>query len=160
MCWNWGRIVRLVQRDSERLSPKCCVAWGAQYDWGETQRGRRDNPNSALPVPHYWDHVGWVFGAKGIDAIVEASAKISLRGILDRIQCPILVLHGENDRQIPLDFARRVVAECVNSPRAELEVMKLADGGAEHCGIDNVAPTRERMADWIAETLGGRVGVA
>ncbi len=137
----------------------CAVAWGAQYDWGETQRGRRDNPKSALPVPHYWDHVGWVFGAKGIDAIVEASAKISLRGILDRIRCPILVLHGENDRQIPLDFARRVVAECVNSPRAELEVMKLADGGAEHCGIDNAAPTRELMADWIAETLKGRVTI-
>lgn len=137
----------------------CAVAWGAQYDWGETQRARAANKNSSLPVPHYWDHVGWVFGVDGhdIDGIVEASSKISLRGILDRIRCPILVVHGENDRQIPLDFARRVVAECVNSPKAELHVQKIADGGAEHCGIDNVAPTREVMADWIAETLGGRL---
>lgn len=139
----------------------CAVAWGAQYDWGETQRSRAANKNSSLPVPHYWDHVGWVFGVDGhdLDAIVEASSKISLRGILDRIRCPILVVHGENDRQIPLDFAKRVVAECVNSRKAELYVQKLADGGAEHCGIDNLAPSREVMADWIAETLGGRLSV-
>ena len=139
----------------------CAVAWGAQYDWGDTQRMRAANKNASLPVPHYWDHVGWVFGIDGhdIDAIVAASSKISLHGILDRITCPIIVIHGENDRQIPLAYAQRVVAECVNSKKAELHIMKLADGGAEHCGIDNVAPTREVMADWIAETLGGRLGV-
>ena len=135
-----------------------CVAWGAQYDWGETQRARAANKNSSLPVPHYWDHVGWVFGVKGMEDIIAASSKISLRGILDRIRCPIIVIHGENDRQIPLAFAKRVVAECVNSPRAELHVQTLANGGAEHCGIDNVALTREVMTDWIAEVLGGRLG--
>jgi len=136
----------------------CCVAWGAQYDWGAIQRARRENPNSSLPVPHYWDHVGWVFGAKTIDEILAVSSKINLNGILDRVRCPILVVHGENDRQIPLAAAQRVIAECVNSPRRELFVHTLADGGAEHCGIDNVALTREQMSDWVAETLGGRTG--
>ena len=136
----------------------CCVAWGAQYDWGETQRARAADKGSSLPVPHYWDHVGWVFGVKTVDEIIAASSKITLRGILDRIRCPILVIHGENDRQIPLAFAQRVVAECTNSRRADLHVQKLADGGAEHCGIDNVAPTRELMSDWIAEALGGQLG--
>jgi dienelactone hydrolase len=136
----------------------CAVAWGAQYDWGDTQRMRASNKNASLPVPHYWDHVAWVFGVEGMPAILEASGKISLHGILDRITCPIIVIHGENDRQIPLAYAERVVKECVNAKRAELLVMKLADGGAEHCGIDNVALTREVMSDWIAEALGGRTG--
>jgi len=35
-------------------------------------------------------------------------------------------------------------------------VLTLADGGAEHCGVDNVAPTRELISDWIAEVLGGK----
>jgi hypothetical protein len=48
-----------------------------------------------------------------------------------------------------------LVADCVSSSKAELYVQTLADGGAEHCGIDNVALTREVMTDWIAETLGG-----
>ena len=94
-----------------------------------------------------------------VESIIAASGKISVHGILDRIRCPIVVIHGENDRQIPLAYARRVVAECVNSARAELHVQALADGGAEHCGIDNVALTREFMSDWIAETLGGRLAV-
>jgi fermentation-respiration switch protein FrsA (DUF1100 family) len=131
----------------------CCVAWGAQYDWGATQRSRLQDKSSSLPVPHYWDHVRWVFGVETEDDILKVSEKISLRGLLDRIRCPILVAHGENDRQIPLDFARRVVSECVNSPRAELFIHTLADGGAEHCSIDNIPMTREAISDWVAETL-------
>jgi dienelactone hydrolase len=138
----------------------CCVAWGAQYDWGATQRARLTDPNSSLPVPHYWDHVRWVFGVNTNEEIITASEKISLRGILDRIRCPILVAHGENDRQIPLDFAKRVVAECVNSPKAELVVHTLADGGAEHCSIDNIPLTRETISDWVSETLAANRGRA
>lgn len=131
----------------------CCVAWGAQYDWGATQRKRWEDKESALPVPHYWEHVRWVFGLDTIEQVIDVSSKISLRGILDRIRCPILVAHGENDRQIPLDFARRVIAECKNSAKAELFVHTLADGGAEHCSIDNIPLTRELISDWVAETL-------
>ncbi len=131
----------------------CCVAWGAQYDWGVVQRARAQDAASSLPVPHYWDHVGWVFGVQGMDAILDVSSKISLVGILDRIRCPILVVHGENDRQIPLANARRVIEECVNSPKRELYIHTLADGGAEHCSIDNVPLTCEVISDWVAETL-------
>lgn len=134
---------------------KCCVAWGANYDWGETQRRRYEAKEQRLPVPHYWEHVGWVFGKSSIEEVLEVSAKLSLNGLLQRIRCPILVVHGENDRQIPLSQAERLVAECVGSPKAELYVHSLADGGAEHCGMDNVALTREVMTDWIAEALGG-----
>ena len=131
----------------------CCVAWGAQYDWGALQRKRLEDVNSSLPVPHYWEHVRWVFGVQSDEEFLEASAGISLHGILDRIECPILVAHGENDRQIPIETAWRVVAECVNSSKVELHVHTLADGGAEHCSIDNIPLTREVIADWVSETL-------
>jgi dienelactone hydrolase len=134
---------------------KCCVAWGANYDWGETQRRRYEAKEQRLPVPHYWDHVAWVFGKSSVEEVIDVSAKLSLKGILHQIKCPILVVHGENDRQIPLSQAKQLVADCVSSPKAELYVHTVADGGAEHCGIDNVALTREVMTDWIAETLGG-----
>jgi dienelactone hydrolase len=134
----------------------CAVAWGAQYDWGVIQRGRANDPASSLPVPHYWDHVGWVFGVQGMDEIMRVSSQISLVGILDRIRCPILVAHGENDRQIPLSAAQRVIDECVNSPRRELYVHRLVDGGAEHCSIDNAPLTCEAISDWVAEVLGAQ----
>ncbi len=134
---------------------KCCVAWGANYDWGETQRRRYEAKEQRLPVPHYWDHVAWVFGKKSTEEVIAVSEKLSLKGILDKITCPILVVHGENDRQIPLSQAKQLIADCVSSPKAELHVQTLADGGAEHCGVDNVALTRETICDWVAEVLGG-----
>ena len=134
----------------------CAVAWGANYNWGATQRRRYESGEQSLPVPHYWDHVGWVFGKNGVEEILEESAKLNLSGVLHQILCPILVVHGENDRQIKLEQAQQTVAECTSSPKAELYVHKLADGGAEHCSVDNVRLTIEVMSDWIAETLGGR----
>lgn len=139
---------------------KCCAAWGANYDWGAIQRKRFEDRNSSLPVPHYWDHVAWVFGKNSVEEVMEVSHKITLRGILDRIRCPILVAHGENDRQIPLSTAHQTLAECVNSPKRDLIVHTLADGGAEHCSIDNVPLTREAISDWVADTLGGHTAGA
>jgi dienelactone hydrolase len=136
----------------------CCVAWGANYNWGATQRRRHESGEQSLPVPHYWDHVGWVFGKQTVEEILEASAKLNLEGILHRIKCPILVVHGENDRQITLAQAQQTVDECTSSPKAELYVHRVADGGAEHCSVDNVMLTVEVISDWVAETLGGRTG--
>ena len=149
------RPVRFIRAAAFEPRFKCAVAWGANYDWGETQRRRYEAKEQRLPVPHYWDHVAWVFGKSSIEEVLEVSAKLSLKGILDRIKCPILCIHGENDRQISLNQARQLIADCVSSPKAELHVQTLADGGAEHCGVDNVAPTREFICDWIAEALGG-----
>lgn len=136
----------------------CAVAWGANYNWGATQQRRYESGEQSLPVPHYWDHVGWVFGKDTVEEILEESAKLTLEGVLHQIQCPILVVHGENDRQITLAQAEQTVAECTSSPKAELHVHRLADGGAEHCSVDNVRLTVEVISDWIAETLGGRTG--
>jgi dienelactone hydrolase len=135
---------------------QCAVAWGANYDWGETQRRRYEAKEQRLPVPHYWDHVAWVFGKSSVEEVIAVSEKLSLKGILHQIKCPILCVHGENDRQIPLSQAKQLIADCTSSPKAELHVQTLADGGAEHCGVDNVAPTREFICDWIAEALGGK----
>jgi dipeptidyl aminopeptidase/acylaminoacyl peptidase len=132
---------------------RCCVSWGAIYDWGATQRYRYESQDPRLPVPHYWDHVMWVFGQKNIEAMLATADRMTLEGILHQIRCPILVTHGENDRQIRLEQAKRLVAECVNSPKAELFVHTLQDGGAEHCSVDNVQMGIDTIADWVMETM-------
>ena len=38
-----------------------CVAWGANHNWGAVQR-RRMEREGERPVPHYWEHVLWVWG--------------------------------------------------------------------------------------------------
>ena len=133
---------------------KCCVAWGAIYDYGQTVADRVGG-HGEPSVPGYVEHINWVFGKKTIEETMEVVKQMTLKGVAEKITCPLLVIHGENDRQVPLWHAEQTVAEAVNSPDAELKVNRLADGGAEHCGADNSTIVVDYMTDWVADRLRG-----
>jgi len=81
---------------------------------------------------------------------------MNLNGHMDRIKVPFLVTHGENDRQISVDYAYQAYDQLINSPRRELKIFTAREGGIEHVGADNMSFGRDYIADWFAETLGGR----
>ena len=130
------------------------ACWGANHNWAEVQekRLRREVEN---PVPHYWDHVMWAFGAADMDDFHRRSAHMNLTGHMDRIKVPFLVTHGANDRQISVDYAHQAYQQLVNSSRRELKIFTEREGGVEHVGADNMSYGRDYIADWFAETLGG-----
>jgi dienelactone hydrolase len=130
------------------------ACWGANHNWAEVQqkRLRREGEN---PVPHYWAHVMWVFGASDMVDFHAKTADMNLNGHMDRIKVPFLVTHGENDRQISVEYAHQAYAQLTNSPKAELKIFTSREGGVEHVGADNMAFGRDYIADWFAETLGG-----
>ncbi|WP_257224673.1 S9 family peptidase [Acinetobacter sp. YH12108] len=82
----------------------CGAVWGANHDWRAVQQARlkREGEN---PVPHYWKHVEWVFGATDLDDFFKKAENMHLNGVVEKIKVPFLVTHGENDRQIPLKYA-------------------------------------------------------
>lgn len=131
------------------------AAWGANHNWHEVQykRMQREGEN---PVPHYWGHVFWVFGAKDMDDFLEKTKDMNLNGHMDRIKVPFLVTHGVEDRQISPDYANQTYDQLVNSPRRELKWFTPREGGVEHVGADNHAFAIDYIADWFAETLGGK----
>lgn len=131
------------------------AVWGANHNWAEVQQKRlkREGEN---PVPHYWAHVMWAFGAKDMKDFHAKSAAMTLNGVMERIRVPFLVTHGEKDRQIALDYAHQAHDQLTNSPRRELKVFTAREGGVEHVGADNMSYGRDYIADWFAETLGGR----
>ena len=133
----------------------CGFVWGANHDWGAVQEARRRNEGER-PVPHYWKHVCWVWGAPDLDAFMALCPRINLDGEVEKIRVPFLVTHGANDRQIPPSYAHRTYEQLVNSPRRELKVFTEREGGVEHVGADNMSFGRDFIADWVAETLGGR----
>lgn len=134
---------------------KACVAWGGNYDWGAVQRMRFENSRAGKPIPHFWDHLQWALGQNSVEDALAFADQINLRGILHQITCPILITHGENDRQIPLKYAQLTYDECINSPKRELKIHTREEVAAEHCSVDNGPLVVDYMADWIAETLGG-----
>lgn len=134
----------------------CGAVWGANHDWHEVQykRLQREGEN---PVPHYWNHVQWVFGAKDRDEFFQKAKGMTLDGVLDRIRVPFLVTHGARDRQIAVEYAHHTYEQLINSPKRELKIFTEREGGVEHVGADNMSFARDYIADWLAEVLGGSV---
>jgi fermentation-respiration switch protein FrsA (DUF1100 family) len=79
---------------------------------------------------------------------------MTLDKIIDKVTCPLLVMHGENDRQVPLSYAEKTVQAASNSLSRKLKVFTKAEGGAEHCQVDNGSLAVDYAADWVAEALG------
>ena len=136
----------------------CGVVWGANHDWRDVQKKRLQKEGS-FPVPHYWQHVQWVWGAKDMDDFMRIAEHVHLDGVVERITVPFLVTHGEKDAQIPLHWAQRTYEQLINSPRRELKVFTDREGGVQHSSFDNSANAGAYIADWVAETLGGRVAL-
>ena len=129
--------------------------WGANHNWHEVQIGRLASEGEN-PVPHYWNHVYWVFGATDKDDFFEKIAGMNMNGHMDRIRMPFLITHGEGDRQISVKYAHQAFEQLTNSTRPELKIFTSREGGVEHVGADNMSFGRDYIADWFSDTLGGR----
>ncbi|HEU5348915.1 MAG TPA: alpha/beta hydrolase, partial [Ktedonobacterales bacterium] len=112
-----------------------CVAWGAEYDYSEVWAGRPDNHPL---VPH-------LMGTLGVQTISEARRILddfNLRGVAARIECPLLILHGEDDSHVPLSHAHRTYDEARGVK--ELKIFPAGRPGSIHCQWD--APNRAHAA--------------
>jgi hypothetical protein len=130
------------------------VVWGANHNWGEMQK-RRLAREGERPVPHYWEHVRWVWGATDMDEFMSIAENVHLNGVMERIQVPFLVTHGQADRQIPLEYAHQSFDQLTNSSDRELKIFTPREGGIHHSSLDNTANAGAFIADWVAERLGG-----
>ncbi|WP_435156705.1 alpha/beta hydrolase family protein [Amycolatopsis sacchari] len=128
------------------------VAWGANHNWGAVQR-RRIEREGERPVPHYWEHVLWVWGHDDLEKFLDFADGVHLDGVVEKITVPFLICHGENDRQIPLAYAHRSYEQAVNSPNRQLRIFGGDEGATEHIGLDHLPHVSTYIADWVADTL-------
>jgi len=92
---------------------------------------------------------GYVFYTKSRDEAdaFEKAKTLTLRGILDRVTCPLLVIHGAKDRLFPPEQAERIAREAPNA------TLLMYPDGNHVC--NNIAyKYRPAMADWMRERLG------
>lgn len=129
-----------------------CVAWGANHNWGAVQR-RRLEREGERPVPHYWEHVLWVWGHTDLQEFISFADDVHLDGVVENITVPFLIAHGANDRQIPLEYAHRSYEQAVNTPKRELRVFTPEEGATEHIGLDHLPHVSTFIADWVSDTF-------
>ena len=75
-----------------------------------------------------------------------------LDGIVQKMTCPFLLLHGAGDEQIPIEIAEKLY-EAVGSKQKALKVFTREEGGFHHCQVDDATIGVHYMWDWISDIL-------
>jgi 2,6-dihydroxypseudooxynicotine hydrolase len=117
---------------------KACIALAGPYHWADE-----------------WDHLPEVTReafrvrsrAADLDDAREKAAELSLKGVAERITCPLLVIFGKQDRLIGYQAAERLAAEA-SGPTT---LWMIEDGN--HGATNRAYRFRPQSADWLADTL-------
>ena len=132
----------------------CCVAWGAQWDYQKIWRDRFDRlaraETPSLSVAS--QHIQWVLNAGSQDDALRRLEPFKLDGVVQKITCPFLMLHGEGDEQIPLPEAR-MCFDAVGSKHKTFKLFTRDEGGYHHCQIDNQSICSAYMWDRLEQVL-------
>jgi dienelactone hydrolase len=131
---------------------KACVAWGAFHDLaGVVQNlaktGARSAPSFQAP---------WVFGVTDADDPATQAAvvpRFNLDGVVEKIEGAVLVVHGEDDRQVPVEQARRTYEQATSARTRELKIYPRGDWGDQHSQVDDPTLAVDYISDWLAEQL-------
>ena len=128
-----------------------CICFGAMhwnvYDFvvGHAPKDPRQTSGSTFQFR-------WVVGAPDNATALEWAKKFTLEGVADKVTCPILILHGESDRVVPLAEAHKLY-ERVGSKNKTLRIFTEAEGGAEHCQVDNRQLGVDFIGDWLLKNM-------
>ena len=130
---------------------KACVAWGAIWDYHATWSRRiKAAFHSQLPVPG--QHLTWSFNVKTQEQALEKLEGFRLDGVVQKMKCPFLLVHGVDDQQIPMKEARALF-RAVGSKDKTFRAFQGTDGGAQHCHLDYLSPVVQYMGDWLRDKL-------
>jgi dienelactone hydrolase len=138
------------------LEPRfaCCIAWGAQWDYHAIWKKRLEDLATgkvlSLSVPP--EHLQWVLGVDSQGAALKVLEGFRLDGIVQKMKCPFLLLHGEGDEQISLSLAHTLF-DAVGSREKTLRVFTREEGGFHHCQVDNITIGVHAMWDWVGDVL-------
>jgi alpha-beta hydrolase superfamily lysophospholipase len=130
-----------------------CVAWGPHFDyhavwqkrWEAMKKDRTSVASSHFQLP-------WVLGVEDMETAMEKLKKFTLAGVAERIQCPMLICWGTQDKLTPRSVADQLHA-AVGSKDKTLKIFDEDEGGAEHCQVDNRQVGTDYIADWLTARL-------
>jgi fermentation-respiration switch protein FrsA (DUF1100 family) len=72
-----------------------------------------------------------------------------LKGVVENISCPLLVVHGKDDHLVPAWHAQRTHDEARTDKR--LILYERGAPGAIHCSYDGFPYTIPALLDWLGD---------
>lgn len=131
-----GYIAPRAAAFDERI--KACVVWGAYFDMYENIEPRAVDLNEAFKE---------MMMIEDDQQFAQEARKYSLDGIVEKIKCPLLIVHGAADPMTPAWNAERTYeqAKCEKT----LKMFKLGEPGAGHCTHDAPSIVFPMIYDWL-----------
>ena len=135
----------------------CCISWGPEWDYHTKwkQRLERIERGEVLSLSVPWQHLLWVFDVKTKEEAFKKLEGFKLDGVIQKMRCPYLLVHGEGDQQAPFAHVQNMMA-AAGSQRKELKIFTREEGGYHHCQVDNISIGSAFMWDWVADVLDAR----
>lgn len=128
-----------------------CIAWGAIWDYYGTWKKRIDsNFKTSLSVPGH--HINWILGVNSLDEALKKLEPYRLDGVVQKMRCPFLIVHGAEDEQISLADAQALY-NASGSKDKTLRVFTAEEGGSQHCQRDYLTLGVATMWDWFEDKL-------
>lgn len=128
-----------------------CVAFGAMH-WTVYDFVAGHNPSDPRRTSASTFQFRWVAGAPDNETALEWAKKFTLEGVADKVECPFLVLHGENDRVVPVAAAHKLY-EAIGSRTKHIRIFTAEEGGAEHCQVDHRQLGVDFIGDWLLANM-------
>jgi pimeloyl-ACP methyl ester carboxylesterase len=102
------------------------------------------------PIRWAVEHGCWAFQTSTPYAFLECTRSMSLRGLTDQIQCPVLVCDAEDDK-----FFRGQPDQLADAlgARATHRRLTAADAAGEHCHVGASDVINRVVMDWLEDTL-------
>jgi dipeptidyl aminopeptidase/acylaminoacyl peptidase len=98
-------------------------------------------------------HFRWIMGClDDAEAAIRKAEKFSLAEVAPRITMPFLVVHGADDKVVPVLSARKLF-DVVGAKEKQLKIFTAEEGGSAHALADNRPLAVDFIADWIAAKL-------
>ena len=117
---------------------KACISLSGPFDWGEAWDDLPELTREAFRVRSK---------CASESETKRHAMTLSLKGVAERIACPIFIMAGKLDRIIPWRDAERL-ARAVKGP---VQLLIIDDGN--HVANNRVYRWRAQSADWMAEQL-------
>lgn len=93
----------------------------------------------------------WITGSSTEEEVRHRLSQFTLAGSIEKVECPLLILHGEDDIITDPRCAQQTFAEAKCDK--ELRFIRSGEPGAVHCSYDHHAEIFPFMHDWVAARL-------
>jgi dienelactone hydrolase len=130
-----------------------CVAWGPHFDyhavWEKRYAAMKKDHNS-VATSHF--QLPWVLGVQDMEKAMEKLKKFTLEGVADKLECPLLITWGNEDKLTPREIADKLY-DAAGSKDKTLKIFDRETGGFEHCQADNRQVGTDYICDWLEDRL-------